>query len=94
MVDDRQTLKVRIKGRVQGVSFRYWTLRQAERLGLTGWVRNEDDGSVLALISGPQTAVLTMVERFWKGPSAASVSSVEMEPAALAETPAGFRIID
>jgi acylphosphatase len=43
---------VRISGRVQGVSFRFWTRQEAERLNLNGWVRNEPDGSVQALVAG------------------------------------------
>ncbi|MDL2407420.1 acylphosphatase [Rhizobium calliandrae] len=83
---------VQVTGRVQGVSFRVWTRDEALRLGLAGWVRNESDGSVLALIAGPNTAVSTMVERFWQGPPGASVSSVEKQPTTLTERPTGFRI--
>ena len=46
-------VRVRITGRVQGVYFRGWTRDEAARLGLDGWVRNEADGSVTALIAGP-----------------------------------------
>ncbi len=83
---------VRIAGKVQGVGFRAWTREQAMRLGLSGWVRNEPDGTVLALLVGPAPAVATMLERLWIGPEFGSVSSVESDPAELAERPAGFRI--
>jgi acylphosphatase len=92
MTDDYKAALVRISGRVQGVSFRLWTRNEAARLGLTGWVRNEEDGSVRAMIAGPDTAISTMIERFWQGPSGASVSRVETEFTALAEMPTGFRI--
>ncbi|MDL2401069.1 acylphosphatase [Rhizobium mayense] len=92
MSDDCEATLVRITGRVQGVSFRVWTRDEALRLGLAGWVRNEPDGSVRALIAGPNTAVSTMIERFWQGPPGASVSSVEKQPTTLAERPTGFRI--
>ncbi|MBB4568043.1 acylphosphatase [Rhizobium leucaenae] len=92
MADDYEAALVRITGRVQGVSFRVWTRNEASRLGLAGWVRNEADGSVLALIAGPNTAISTMIERFWHGPPGASVSSVEKKPAALTQTPTRFRI--
>ncbi|AYG58359.1 acylphosphatase [Rhizobium jaguaris] len=92
MSDDHEAALVRVTGRVQGVSFRVWTRDEALRLGLTGWVRNESDGSVAALIVGSDTAISTMVERFWKGPPGASVSRVEKQPTALAEMPTGFRI--
>lgn len=92
MSEDHRAVLVRITGRVQGVSFRVWTRDEASKLGLAGWVRNEADGSVAALIAGPETAVSTMMERFWQGPSGASVSSVEKRPAALTEKLTGFLI--
>lgn len=92
MTDDRRAALVRISGRVQGVSFRVWTRGQAQRLGLTGWVRNEDDGSVRALICGPNSAISTMLKQFWLGPPGASVSNVEIEPASSADAPSVFRI--
>jgi acylphosphatase len=92
MPDDCEAALVRITGKVQGVSFRVWTRDEAKRLGLAGWVRNEEDGSVAALIAGPDTAMSTMIERFWRGPSGASVSSVEKQPTVLAAIPTGFRI--
>lgn len=92
MSSDDEAVMVRITGRVQGVGFRAWTREEAERLGLTGWVRNEPDGSVLALIAGPAASLSQMLERFRLGPPGASVSGVERQPAALAERPADFRI--
>ena len=49
---------VRIYGRVQGVFFRAWTREEAERLGVTGWVRNCPDGRVEAHVEGDETARL------------------------------------
>jgi acylphosphatase len=92
MADHRRTVLVRVTGRVQGVSFRWWTQREAEKLRLDGWVRNEDDGSVTALISGPEAAVSTMIERLWKGPPGALVSDVSFEESNERNTPSGFRI--
>jgi len=92
MSDDYEAALVRITGRVQGVSFRIWTRDEALKLGLAGWVRNEPDGSVAALIAGPDAAVSTMLDRFRQGPAGASVSGVERQPTALAERPTGFRI--
>jgi acylphosphatase len=89
---ERKAMLVRISGRVQGVSFRIWTLEEAERLGLSGWVRNEADGSVKALIAGPETAVSTMLARFWQGPRGASVSGVVSESADPYQASDGFRI--
>lgn len=92
MAEDRRAALVRITGRVQGVCFRAWTSDEAQSLGLAGWVRNERDGSVTALIAGPETAVETMLHRFWEGPPGASVSTVVSEDASSIEAPAGFRI--
>src|SRR6185312_14303828 len=72
-----RTVLAQIRGRVQGVSFRAWTLREAERHALTGWVRNNPDGSVSALLAGSEPAVAAMLERLWVGPAGAVVSDVE-----------------
>jgi acylphosphatase len=92
MQGERKAMLVRISGRVQGVSFRIWTREEAEKLGLSGWVRNEDDGSVKALIAGPEAAVAAMLGRFWEGPAGAMVSDVTAESADAGEARAGFRI--
>ena len=71
------TVRARVTGRVQGVWFRGWTEGEARRLGLRGWVRNEADGSVTALIAGPRAAVEAMVAALHDGPPAARVDAVE-----------------
>lgn len=76
MTDTVRTAEVRIEGRVQGVWFRDWTRRNAEELGLLGWVRNRRDGSVEALFSGPKDVVAEMLERCQTGPKLASVQNV------------------
>lgn len=83
---------VRITGRVQGVSFRAWTEGRARELGLEGWVRNESDGSVTALIGGPADAVDAMIAAFHDGPRWADVARVTSEPAAPGDVPPGFRV--
>jgi|APThiThiocy_cv2_1041547.scaffolds.fasta_scaffold00585_36 acylphosphatase len=65
---ERTAVFVRIEGRVQGVGFRAWTLREARALGLAGWVRNEADGSVKARIEGRRESVDRMLERLRTGP--------------------------
>ena len=92
MPNHRRTVLARISGRVQGVTFRMWTRREAELLRLDGWVRNEEDGSVTALIAGPELAVAMMIERLWKGPPGASVSNVRLEEMEHREAPPGFAI--
>ncbi len=92
MEDTRQAKLVHISGRVQGVSFRVWTRMEAQKLGLSGWVRNEPDGTVTALIAGRGAAVSSMLERFWQGPPGASVSSVKFGDANAGDAPTDFRI--
>jgi len=65
-----------IEGRVQGVWFRDATRREAVSLGVSGWVRNRRDGTVEALIEGPQDAVDALVSWCHKGPPAATVTRI------------------
>lgn len=85
MAADRTALLVNITGRVQGVAFRAWTRSEAEARGLVGWVRNEPDGSVSALIEGAPEAVATMLEAFEQGPAMARVCNVATMPGAPTE---------
>lgn len=89
---DEIAVSAHVTGRVQGVGFRDWTRHEATGLGLTGWVRNEPDGSVAALLVGPEASVATMLERLRQGPSHARVAGVRSEPAKPAERFTGFRI--
>jgi len=88
-----RTIAVRVRGRVQGVGFRYWTQDEAERLGLAGWVRNEPDGSVKALLCGADEAVAEMLEKLRQGPRGAVVSDVEILPPTVQDVPLNFRIL-
>ena len=67
------TVRVIIRGRVQGVWYRAWTEGEARGLGLDGWVRNCADGSVEALFSGPEDTVRQMIARCHRGPPVARV---------------------
>jgi acylphosphatase len=71
--------RVRVRGRVQGVFFRESTRREAERLGVRGWVENRDDGTVEALFEGAAEAVDAMVTWCASGPPQASVEGVDAE---------------
>jgi acylphosphatase len=71
-----KVIGVRIEGRVQGVWFRGWTVQEATRRRLQGWVRNRSDGSVEAVFVGPEADVETMVAACWKGPPSARVTRV------------------
>ena len=68
-----------ISGRVQGVSFRYYTYHEALRLGLAGWVRNLRDGRVEAVFEGERAAIDTVLEWCKNGPPAATVDSLEVD---------------
>ncbi len=75
--------RVVVRGLVQGVSFRFATVREASRLPLAGWVRNRGDGAVEAVFEGPAPAVDDMVAWVRQGPPSAVVDEVEVfdEPA-------------
>ena len=73
---------MRVVGRVQGVSFRWYTQEQARSLGVTGWVRNEPDGTVLVHAEGDDAPVDALVEWCRRGPSAARVTDVAVREAA------------
>jgi len=64
---------------VQGVGFREATVRRAHELGALGWVRNAEDGTVLAHVEGPEAAVEALVAFLGEGPPAARVEGVETE---------------
>ncbi len=68
---------IRITGRVQGVGFRAWAKGRAVGLHLSGWVRNEADGSVALLIAGEAADVAEMVSALHRGPRFAGVTGVE-----------------
>jgi acylphosphatase len=78
---DRTAVRARIHGRVQGVAYRVWTEREANRLGLHGWVRNREDGSVEALFVGATDKVDEMLGLCRHGPSRARVDDIEQEDA-------------
>ena len=76
----KETVRLRISGKVQGVGYRFWANRTAARLGLRGWVRNRLDGSVEALVTGDPDAVAAMIEACRDGPPGARVSDVAAAP--------------
>lgn len=66
-----------ISGRVQGVGYRAWAMRNAQQRGLTGWVRNRSDHTVEALFCGEEEAVEAMIAACKDGPLSAQVSTIE-----------------
>ncbi|MBI5063754.1 MAG: acylphosphatase [Desulfatitalea sp.] len=77
-MDTNVRAHVIISGRVQGVFFRAETVRAAERLGVSGWVRNRNDGRVEALFEGPQTAVNDAIAWCHHGSPQSRVTGVEV----------------
>lgn len=71
-------IRVFVRGRVQGVGYRAWTQRQAAALGLRGWVRNRNDGTVEAVFAGDPDAVAAIAEALLRGPSASHVTGVDI----------------
>lgn len=72
-------LEATVRGAVQGVGFRWYTIRQARVLGLSGWVANEPDGSVRVVAEGPPEALEQLAALLRQGPSGARVSEVEQQ---------------
>ena len=78
---EKVTRRLAIHGRVQGVWYRESMRREAERLGVTGWVRNRPDGSVEALVQGTPDAVEAITVWSRRGPDEARVERVDASPA-------------
>lgn len=83
---------VTVRGRVQGVSFRWYTRQEADRLRVTGWVRNAADGTVQLEVQGPPDAVEALLAWVEHGPPAAQVSSVAVESLPVRTDEVDFRI--
>ncbi len=83
---------MRVTGRVQGVSFRWYTQEQARRLGVAGWVRNEPDGSVLLHAEGDDEAVDALVAWCHDGPATARVEHVAVRDAQVGGA-GGFEVV-
>ena len=87
-------VRVRVEGRVQGVFFRDFTRREANRLGLTGWVRNLPDGAVEALLEGGEEAVAAMLTWLQTGSPRSRVDLVRQQMEAIDVPPCnGFMVV-
>jgi len=75
------TRRIFVTGRVQGVGFRDWVVRNAQRNGVTGWVRNVRDGRVEILAAGEEDVLDRLIEGLDQGPPLARVDHVEAFPA-------------
>jgi acylphosphatase len=81
----------RVRGRVQGVGFRYFVEHSAQALGISGWVRNLDDGSVEVYALGTAAQLSDLAGQLWQGPRWAEVRGVDESEATL-ENHAGFSV--
>jgi len=78
--DEDARLRALVRGRVQRVLFRDFTCRHAQRLGLTGWVRNLPDGTTVEVVAeGPRFALRKLLTQLHVGPPRAQVTQVDVE---------------
>jgi acylphosphatase len=85
-------LSVGVSGRVQGVSFRWFTQTKAQELGITGWVKNETDGSVKIEAEGSKEALEQFITLIKEGPPAALVTKVDVREGVVKGYPQ-FRVL-
>jgi len=96
MKDGLSARRFLVRGRVQGVGFRWWTRRTALEIGVGGWVRNRPDGAVEVLAQGGENRIARFRELLWQGPGAARVDAIEESEAEVTSArPEGseFRIV-
>ena len=79
MSEPKQRFHAVVRGHVQGVSFRYYTIATARTLDLTGWVRNLPNGTVEVVAEGPKVQLDSLVVFLRRGPPEANVSNVDLE---------------
>ena len=83
-----------IKGKVQGVGFRYWLYKEAMQRNIDGWVRNKISGEVEALLIGNDTEVNNIIKLCEKGPSSSEVSKISVKNYEKKYLKKPFEIID
>lgn len=86
-------LRVIVSGRVQGVSYRWYTIREARRLDLRGWVRNLTNGDVEAFVAGPEDAVNQLLQIMRQGPPMASVLTLQTREDLMEPIPDDFEVL-
>ena len=84
--------EITVRGRVQGVWFRGFTVNAANQLGIEGWVRNAEDGSVQLLVKGTFEKIKQLESQLWIGPPAARVRCVNTKLSDLQAVNKGFRV--
>ncbi len=88
-----KAIKGRVYGKVQGVGFRMYTYRQADRLGLVGWVKNNSDGSVTFHCEGSDVDLSFFLDLIKRGNDFSQIDKVETEDSDL-ENLTAFEVID
>jgi acylphosphatase len=90
-MSDRQTRRYVVSGRVQGVGFRWFVEREAVQIGITGWVRNCQNGDVEIMATGSREQHASLRQKLQQGPRASRVDEVSESNAPFLEAPS-FRI--
>ena len=90
--EPRARLEAIVRGRVQGVGFRYFVLTQATRLGLSGWVANLSDGGVQCVAEGPKAALDQLAAGLASGPPGAHVADVSLSWGPAVDAPHRFEV--
>lgn len=75
---ERVTRRLKIYGRVQGVGYRAWAVQTATDMGLTGWVRNREDGSVEAVVTGDEENIRQFIASCYDGPKSSKVETISV----------------
>ena len=88
----RERLDAIVRGRVQGVGFRWFVTTEAQRRGLSGWVANQADGSVHLVAEGERADLDGLAERLGVGPAGARVDDVSLRWLPAAGVPEGFTV--
>ena len=86
------TVNIKITGKVQGVGFRYFVLRQAQKLGINGWVSNKSNGDVEAFAQGEKADLEQFIAKVKEGPSFSRAEDVSLNWLNEAEQYFGFEI--
>ena len=92
MTAENVALRAVVHGRVQGVGFRFYVIEIATNLGLTGYARNQGNGTVEVVAEGPQAGLDALLAELRRGPALARVDRVDASWAAFAGEYEGFRV--
>jgi acylphosphatase len=88
-----KTVRLIISGVVQGIGYRKWLKREANKFGVVGWVKNRSDGSVEAVCLGENNIIDMFIKQAWQGPPLAHVVQVDIQPYSGLETFSSFSVL-